>query len=189
MKRRNNCIIWKLFISSEIDSNINALWNRKSIYTRGYDFWSSKVCGGGESREAYACRLTFDPLKILFEINEHVTQFVQNPLLVRFEFELIKVDQKWVFEQIELVIINFEENFGWIKSESACICFMWLPPSHTGPKVGPPRNIDWLFTRKFLTVHNQNGSSLKMGVLFRIGRSFCPGLIQDYLSFWYNFPW
>ena len=31
------------------------------------------------------------------------------------------------------VIINFEEKFGWIKSESACICFTWLPPSDTLP--------------------------------------------------------
>ena len=78
----------------------------KSIYTRGSNFWSRKVCGGGESREAYAYRLTFDPPEILFEINYHVSHVTwlnlfENPLLVRFEFELIKVDQKWVFEQIE----------------------------------------------------------------------------------------
>ena len=42
-------------------------------------FWSSKVCEGGESREAYACRLTFGPPQFLFEINDHVTQFVRTP--------------------------------------------------------------------------------------------------------------
>ena len=26
--------------------------------TRGSNFWPSKVCEGGESREAYACRVT-----------------------------------------------------------------------------------------------------------------------------------
>ena len=42
--------------------------------TRGSNFWSSKVCEGGESREAYACRLTFGPPQCLFEINDHVTE-------------------------------------------------------------------------------------------------------------------
>ena len=42
--------------------------------TRGSKFWSSKVCEGGESREAYACELNFDPLQFLFEINDHVTK-------------------------------------------------------------------------------------------------------------------
>ena len=41
--------------------------------TRGSKFWSSKVCEGGESREAYACRLNFDPPQFLFLINDHVT--------------------------------------------------------------------------------------------------------------------
>ena len=35
--------------------------------------WRSK------SRETYACRLTFDLPKFLFEINDHVTQFVRKP--------------------------------------------------------------------------------------------------------------
>ena len=34
---------------------------------------------GGESREAYARRFTFDPPEFLFEINDHVTQFVRKP--------------------------------------------------------------------------------------------------------------
>ena len=29
------------------------------------------------------------------------------------------------------VIINFEEKTRWIKSEAACICSTWLPPSHS----------------------------------------------------------
>ena len=50
---------------------------------------------------------------------------------------LFELDQKRNFEQIEngskakfrLVIINFEEKSGLIKSETACICFTRLPPS------------------------------------------------------------
>ena len=45
--------------------------------TRGSKFWSSKVCEWGESRGAYACQLTFDPPQFLFEISDHVTQFVR----------------------------------------------------------------------------------------------------------------
>ena len=45
----------------------------------GSNFWSSKACEGGESREVYGCRLTFGPPKFLFEINDHVTQFVRKP--------------------------------------------------------------------------------------------------------------
>ena len=49
----------------------------KSTLTQyaGSNFWSSKVCEGGESRGAYACRLTFDPSKFLIEINDHMSQF------------------------------------------------------------------------------------------------------------------
>ena len=47
--------------------------------TRGSKFWSSKVCEGGESCEAYACRLNFDPPEFHFKINDHVTQFVRKP--------------------------------------------------------------------------------------------------------------
>ena len=42
--------------------------------TRGSKFWSIKVCEGGESRRVYAGRLTFDPPRFLFEINDHVNQ-------------------------------------------------------------------------------------------------------------------
>ena len=63
------------------------------VATRGSNFWSSKVCEGGESREAYACRLTFGPPQFLFEIDDHVTQthfwsafkLIENSLLVQFE--------------------------------------------------------------------------------------------------------
>ena len=66
--------------------------------TRGSKFWSSKVCEGGESREAYACRLTFGPLKFLFEINDHVTKthfwsafkLIENSILI--QFEVMKVE-------------------------------------------------------------------------------------------------
>jgi len=34
----------------------------KYLFTQGSNFWSSKVCEGGESREAYTCRLIFDSL-------------------------------------------------------------------------------------------------------------------------------
>ena len=43
------------------------------------------------------------------------------------------------------VTIKFEEKLGWIKSETACICFTWLPPSHSkldqklDPRVGGSR--------------------------------------------------
>ena len=38
-----------------------------------------KLSEGGESRDAYACQLNFDPLQFLFEISDHVTQFVRKP--------------------------------------------------------------------------------------------------------------
>ena len=122
-------------------------------HTRGYKFWSSKVCEGGESRGAYACRLNFDPPQFPFEINDYVTKthfwsafkLIENLILI--QFELMKVDQNWVFEQFESgskvglshVIINFEEKLGWIKSESACICSTWLTSFtyFTGSNVGP----------------------------------------------------
>ena len=60
----------------------------------------SKVCEGGESREAFACKLNFGPPQFLFEINDHVTQthfwstfkLIENSVLV--QFEPMKVDQK-----------------------------------------------------------------------------------------------
>ena len=57
--------------------------------TRGYNFWSTKVCEGGESREAYACRLIFDPPEFLFEINNQVTQFVRKPTFIRLQTDQI----------------------------------------------------------------------------------------------------
>ena len=63
------------------------------VTTRGSNFWSSKVCEGGESREAYACKPTFGPSQVLFKINDHVTQtyfwstfkLIENSLLIQFE--------------------------------------------------------------------------------------------------------
>ena len=63
----------------------------------GSKFWSSKVCEEGESRGAYACRLTFDPTQFFSEINDHVTQthfwsvfkLIENSILI--QFELMKV--------------------------------------------------------------------------------------------------
>ena len=45
------------------------------------------------------------------------------------------------------VIINYEEKFGLIKSESSCICFTWLSSftDFSGSKVGPAR----IFLRKY----------------------------------------
>ena len=51
----------------------NFLFHRRGA-TWVSKFWSSKVCEGGESREAYECKLNFGPLQFLFEINGHVTQ-------------------------------------------------------------------------------------------------------------------
>ena len=49
--------------------------------------------------------------------------------------------------ELSHVIINYEEKFGWIKSESSCICFTWLSSftDFSGSKVGPPR----IFLRKY----------------------------------------
>ena len=65
----------------------------------GPTFGPVKYVKESESREAYACRLTFGPPQFLFEINDHVTQtyfwsafkLIENSLLV--QFELMKVDQ------------------------------------------------------------------------------------------------
>ena len=68
---------------------------------------------GGESRGAYACRLTFDPPQFLIEIYDHVTQFVRKPPLL-IQFELMKVDQNWVFEQFMVtLLINCSKNHFW----------------------------------------------------------------------------
>ena len=46
-------------------------------------------------------------------------------LLIRLE--QLKVDQKRNFEQVE----SRYHQFGWIKSETACICFTWLRDQRT----------------------------------------------------------
>ena len=92
-------ILLPIFVkTSNITTQLSVSSTTKT--TRGSKFWSSKVCEGGESREAYACRLNFGPPQFLFEIKDHVTQthfwsafrLIENSLLV--QFELMKVDQK-----------------------------------------------------------------------------------------------
>ena len=67
-------LICKGIISKRINQSLTHIY-----VTRGSKFLSSKVRAGGESRKAYACRLTFDPAQFLFEINDYVTQFVRKP--------------------------------------------------------------------------------------------------------------
>ena len=110
--------IWFLW-SLSYELRWNSSHQNMTLLYGGSNFWSSKVCEGGESREAYACKLTFGPPQFLFEINDHVTKTLT----------FISSNR----------IINFEEKLVWIKSESACICFTWLTSFtyFTGPKVGP----------------------------------------------------
>ena len=88
----------------------------------------------------------------------------ENPLLIRFQIDRkltfdpartngagSKVNFRSVWKRIKSefsnksrhVTIKFGEKLGWIKSETACICFTW-PTSFTvktGSKVVPPRRI------------------------------------------------
>ena len=52
-----------------------------------------------------------------------------------FHFWSAFISSNWIKSDISnklgQVIINFEKKSGWIKSETACICFTWLPPSHS----------------------------------------------------------
>ena len=86
----------------------------------GVQIWSSEVCEGGESREAYACKLIFGPPQFLFEINDHVTQthfwstskLIENALLIQFEVMKaisLKADQKWVWVTWSLIL---KRNLG-----------------------------------------------------------------------------
>ena len=43
------------------------------------------------------------------------------------QFEQMEEKFRWNFREYSY----FDEKFRWIKSESACICFAWLPPSHS----------------------------------------------------------
>ena len=111
-----------LFQLSEPEmTNQSSQW--ENLCTRGSKFWSSKVCEGGESRGAYACQLNFDPPQFLTEINDHVTQthfwsafkLIENLILI--QFELMKVDQKWVFEQFIVTwLINCSKTHFWSSS-------------------------------------------------------------------------
>ena len=61
----------------------------------------------------------------------------------KFHFRSTFISSNWIksgfSNKMSHAIINFEDKFGWIKSESTCICFTWLPPSHTllGQKLDP----------------------------------------------------
>ena len=41
--------------------------------------------------------------------------------------QLFELDQKRNFEKVQ----SSDHQFGWIKSETACICFTWLPPPYS----------------------------------------------------------
>ena len=130
----------------------------------------------------------FDPPEFLFDINDHMTQFHRKltfdpPSLVRSGS---KVSFRSVWKRIKSrfsmklspVIINFEEKFGWIKSESACICFTWLTSFtyFTGSKFGPPRTLQfqmrkfscWTLRTGWLTYIVPSGDSL-----------FCKDIMQS----------
>jgi len=90
------------------------------IIRGGPTFGPVKYVKESESREAYACRLTFGPPQFLFESNDHVTQMyfwsafklIENSLFV--QFELMKVDQKWVFEEfINHMTMNCWKTHFW----------------------------------------------------------------------------
>ena len=54
------------------------------------------------------------------------------------------------------VTIKFEEKLGWIKSEMACICFTWLPPSHSKlDQKLDPRVVSHSTSKYFFTYRKQ----------------------------------
>ena len=55
------------------------------LTTQGSKFWSSKVCEGGESREAYACQLNFDPTDFSSKLMITWLDFFENLILIRFQ--------------------------------------------------------------------------------------------------------
>ena len=62
---------------------VSGTFNMAKLINNTYNNFN--VCEGGESREVYACKLTFGPPQFLFELNNHVTQthfWSENPLLV-----------------------------------------------------------------------------------------------------------
>ena len=66
------------------------------------------------------------------------------------------------------MIINFEEKLGWIKSESACICFTWLTSFtyFTGSKFGPPRT--WIPGRTVVTWKELNKITFDPELFFNV---------------------
>ena len=84
-------------------------------------------------------KFTFDPVrtnksKMKFRaIYSHViivTWLVRTGSKVNFRTVWKRIKSGFS-NKLSQVIINFEKKFGGIKSESACIPFTWLPPSHT----------------------------------------------------------
>ena len=81
-----------------LDFNFSGFEFLYARVTGEFNFWSSKVCEGGESR---VCKLTFGPPQFLFEIYDLGTQtyfwstfkLIENSLSV--QFELLKVDQNF----------------------------------------------------------------------------------------------
>ena len=115
------CRVSYIVLSAKVFEYSDDLRSRSGLLaTRGSKFWSSKVCEGGESREAYACRLNFDPPQFLFEINDHVTKthfwsaFKPIENLILIQFGLLKVNQNWVFEQFVVTwLINCSKTHFW----------------------------------------------------------------------------
>ena len=78
-------------------------------------------------------KLTFDPVRTKESGSKMSFRTIHGHVIDKlFENSLVKLSH----------VINLsEEKFGWIKSESACICSTWLTSFtyFTGSKFGPPR--------------------------------------------------
>ena len=73
------CLNWDLiYCPAGWETGLCPGANNIKVATRGSKFWSSKVCEGGESREAYACRLNFDPNKFLFDCSNWIKNEFSN---------------------------------------------------------------------------------------------------------------
>ena len=82
---------------------------------RGSTFRSGKGFEGVMSRDAYACGFDVVPTEYFLEIN-YISSNFGPPSIVR-------TGLKSKFRTVRShVAINFEEKFGWIKIEAACIC-------------------------------------------------------------------
>ena len=97
-------------------------WNCQ--HTRWSNFWSSKVCEGG----SHVKHMHADSL--LIYCSKIPPSLVRAGSKVNFR-SVWKRIKSGLSNKVSHVIIYFEEKLGCIKSESPCICFTWLPPSHT----------------------------------------------------------